>query len=214
MQKKLFAQNENNKKAIIFIKQNEYFIYNIKKENKNLIGFYTDAITTCSSLIISINDDHVVFFSHIDEESEILKIIHNEFIPELNKIEVDNIIIIYSIGIGPILNKKKEDNINELIKILESRYKCTKIIKNHKASISCLKLLNNNQNKILLGNLIEKQKQYFESGLLKNKMAEKFINDSITFFKESFLFDYNTIFYFDSNRLKKFSKIFDFSIIE
>ena len=77
-----------------------------------------------------------------------------------------------------------------------------------------MNLLKNNQNKILLGNLIEKQKQYFESGLFKNKMAEKFINDSITIFKESFLFDYNTIFYFDSNKLKKFSKIFDFSIIE
>ena len=66
MKEKMLNDFNNEKNIVINIKQNEYAIFDKKKFSKSIIGFFTDAIVTCSLFLISINNDDFIFFSHID----------------------------------------------------------------------------------------------------------------------------------------------------
>jgi hypothetical protein len=153
--------NNTTKNALINIKTNEYCLYNSKKHNKKIIGFYTDGIVTCSIFIISINDDEFLLFSHIHEDSNIIDIIKNKVIPEIISLSINNITIIYSLDIGSIRNSKKEAIINEIIEIIGEKFISNKIVKLHDMSISCCKFIKNseNENQLLFQKIVNYQKK-------------------------------------------------------
>ena len=92
---------------LINIRQNEYFIFK-KERNNNIIGCFTHGIVTCSCLIISINQDDLFLFSHIDESSQIKKIILLNFIPEVPIETLKKVTFFYTKGINSLKNPEKE----------------------------------------------------------------------------------------------------------
>ena len=70
MKEKKFNEYALNKNIILNLKMNEFFLFEKEKCNENILGLYTEGISTCSALVISINDDDYVFFCHMDEDSD------------------------------------------------------------------------------------------------------------------------------------------------
>ena len=68
-----------NQETIVEIKPN-CFIFFKTKENNNIVGIYTDGLATCSSIIISFNNDEYLFLSHIDESSDIITVIKEDLL--------------------------------------------------------------------------------------------------------------------------------------
>lgn len=208
--------NNTTKNALINIKTNEYCLYNSKKHNKKIIGFYTDGIVTCSIFIISINDDEFLLFSHIHEDSNIIDIIKNKVIPEIISLSINNITIIYSLGIGSIRNSKKEAIINEIIEIIGEKFISNKIVKLHDMSISCCKFIKNseNENQLLFQKIVNYQRNLFKKKL-KNASQKvlSHVNNSIISFENSIHSSNNLMFYFDTNRMIFFGNTFNFIIL-
>jgi len=69
-----------NQETIVEIKQNCYIFFKTKEKNNNIVGIYTDWLVTCSSIIISFNNDEYLFFSHIDEKSDIITVIKEDIL--------------------------------------------------------------------------------------------------------------------------------------
>ena len=204
------------KNALINIKTNEYCLYNSKKHNKKIIGFYTDGIATCSIFIISINDDEFLLFSHIHEDSNIIDIIKNKVIPEIISLSINNITIIYSLGIGSIRNSKKEAIINEIIEIIGEKFISNKIVKLHDMSISCCKFIKNseNENQLLFQKIVNYQRNLFKTKLKSaSQKLLSHVNNSIISFENSIHSSNNLMFYFDTSRMIFFGKTFNFIIL-
>ena len=66
----------NHNKIILSIGQNQYILIS-KKENKNdnIIGLFTDGVISCCSIYISFNNEDFIFFTHIDEKSNIIEVV-------------------------------------------------------------------------------------------------------------------------------------------
>ena len=83
LEQKIELNNYDNRMILKNVKMDEYFIFNRKIHDDKVIGYYTDGIVTCSGLTISINEDEIILFTHINEESEITKIAKEKFIPKI-----------------------------------------------------------------------------------------------------------------------------------
>lgn len=83
LEQKIELNNYDNRMILKNVKMDEYFIFNRKIHDDKVIGYYTDGIVTCSGLTISINEDEIILFTHINEESEITKIVKEKFIPKI-----------------------------------------------------------------------------------------------------------------------------------
>lgn len=194
--------------TIIDIYQNEYIILNKKeKKNNKIIGLFTDGLLTCSMILISFNQDEIIFFSHIDEKSDIVKIIKENLIVKLSDINIKNINIHYTKGIDSIKNNEIDYDflIDEIILIFnKSLFKSESIKinitkKEHNFSISCLKVFNssnflaiqnyqiNNYQKVINKKENKKIKVLFEKGL---GMFIKNINNNL-----------NISYYYDHEKL-------------
>ena len=201
----------NNGNLLININQNEYVLFNKEKSNNKIIGFYTDSIATCSGLLISINDDYLILFTHIDEETDILKLVQERLLPEIKKIKINNICIAFTKGINGLKNEKKENNIRKIIEIIDKIFVSKKIEYNHQITTSFLKLINYSSNEnLIFMNIIKNQKSRFE--LYSQKYKEQTQN-LISLFKRSVFKDDNIIFFFPTNRMKKFAELFNFILI-
>lgn len=202
-----------NKGVILQLDTDEFCIYNREKHNNKIIGLYTDGIATCSAIVISINNDDILFFGHINEKSNIIEVVTNKL---LNEIKTKNnfATIIYSIGKGSLKNPEKEDNIKKMIELLETKFNLEIIEKDHDSSISCLKLIktSKNENKLLLNNLFEYQKSSLQETLKTKEKFSFFIKKSMDLLTKSIFIEYNLIFYFDSNLMDELAKKFNFVI--
>ena len=226
LKEKIINNSDITKRAIININTNEYFFYNRENDNKNIIGFFTDGIVTCSCLIISINDDDFLFFSHIHEDSRIIPVIEERIIPTLKKIKIKNIIIMYSLSVGSIENKKKEILIDAVVGKISNILKPEIVVMKHTYLTGCLKLIKdlhnednknnhnednkNNENYALLNKMIEFQKSLFEKKPKKKNVVPGFFINSNKMFKEGIFIGYNLVFIFDTNIMNLFSEKFDF----
>ena len=105
-----------------------------------------------------------MLFSHIHEDSNIIEIIKNKFIPEINSLSINNITLIYPLDIGSIKNPKKEAIINEIIEIIGEKFVSNKIVKLHDMSISCCKFIKNleNENQLLFQKIVNYQRNLFK----------------------------------------------------
>ena len=148
MKEKALNNFTKEKNLVINISQNEYVFLDNKIYNNSILGFFTDSIVTCSLLLISINDDDFIFFSHIDECSNIAEIIKIKIIPILSKIKINNLCVIYTEGIGSIKNIKKNFLIKEVIDIIDEIFISEKKVYRHSDSTSCLKFIKNSSNQI------------------------------------------------------------------
>ena len=136
-----------NQETIVEITQNCYIFFKTN-ENNNIVGIYTDGLATCSSIIISFNNDEYLFFSHIDEDSDIITVIKENILKKLSNI-ITKIDIIYSKGCKSLKNKKIDydsliNNLTDLLKETfnnNSNFIINKIIKEHNSIFACLKLL-------------------------------------------------------------------------
>ena len=131
-------------KYIISLKLDEYCIYDSKIDGNKIIGFYTEGIVTCSCLIISINKDEIIFFTHISEYSDIIHTINEKFIPLLRKTKIYDIKLIYTDGTSSLKNIKKINKIEEITNNIDEIFSSTKYVIKHDSVISCLKLINEN----------------------------------------------------------------------
>ena len=214
MNEKILEYNNISKNSIINIEQNEFLIYEkFKNDQSKIIGFFTDGLSTCSSIVISINNDELLFFAHIDETSDLINIVSQKFIPKICKMKIEKISLIYSKGISSIPNIKKIEKINELIKIIDNIFLSHKIIKEHDGAISCLKLLNNSTNEILMKKLIERKITIYNIYSKKYKSSTVYSNKIIDIIKNDFSKGENIIFYFDGSELSNLSKKFEFVLI-
>ena len=205
---------KTNKGVILKLSTNEFCIYNREKHKNKIIGFYTDGIANCSAVIISINNDDFLFFSHINEESNIIEVVKNKIINKIN-LKNNSVTIIYSIGIGSIKNMKKEDNIKKMIELFDTKFNLKVIQKNHDLSISCLKIIKtlNNDNNLLFKKLINFKESSLEKNLNSKKKFSDFIKKTIDLFKESIFREYNLVFYFDCSQMESLAKHFNFIIL-
>ena len=135
----------------------------------------------------------------------------------MNEINITNniITIIYSIGIGSIKNKEKEDNINKMIELFEPKFNLKVIKKYHDLSISCLKLIKTlgDENHLLFRRMVDYQETSLQKSLNFQQKYSGFISNTIALFRESIFNEYNLIFYFDDFQMRKLSKKFDFKIL-
>ena len=67
-EKKIEDRQYTTKGIIINIEPDEFCIYDRKICKNNILGFFTDNVATCSALIISVNNDQIIFFCHFNEE--------------------------------------------------------------------------------------------------------------------------------------------------
>lgn len=155
-----------------------------------------------------------MFFSHINEESNIIEVVKNKIINKIN-LKNNSITIIYSIGIGSIKNMKKEDNIKKMIELFDTKFNLEVIQKNHDLSISCLKIIKtlNNDNNLLFKKLINSKESSLEKNLNLKKKFSDFIKKTIDSFKESIFREYNLVFYFDCSQMESLAKKFNFVIL-
>ena len=155
-----------------------------------------------------------MFFSHINEESNIIEVVKNKIINKIN-LKNNSITIIYSIVIGSIKNMKKEDNIKKMIELFDTKFNLEVIQKNHDLSISCLKIIKtlNNDNNLLFKKLINSKESSLEKNLNLKKKFSDFIKKTIDSFKESIFREYNLVFYFDCSQMESLAKKFNFVIL-
>lgn len=196
----------DNRIKIIYIDTNQYYFYDSSQKSQQIIGIFTDGIYTCSSIVISFNEDNYLFFSHIHEKSDLVKALKNIILNKLSKKKITNIFITYTRGIGSCLNDLINYDllIEDVIELLKRYFndgnlKLTKNVKTHRNTISCLKIIKNNQ-----------QNDYFES--IKNKAQKlffgkkddrfnKYINSQLNYFNVLFDKENNISYYFDFNKL-------------
>ena len=108
-----------NQETIVEIIPNCYIFFKTK-ENNNKVGIYTDGLATCSSIIISFNNDEYLFFSHIDESSDIITVIKEDLLKKLGN-NITKIDINYSKGSLSLKNDKIDydsliNNLTDLFK--------------------------------------------------------------------------------------------------
>ena len=72
---------KSDKKIIVSLNSNEFCFFVKSKNNENIRGFFTAGIATCSVIIISINQDDYLFFSHFHEKSNIMSEIVKTILP-------------------------------------------------------------------------------------------------------------------------------------
>jgi len=197
---------KNSGHIIMKIKTNEYCIFDKSKHKNKIVGLYTEGIAMCSMFAISINDDEIVFFSHITEESNISQIIKEKIIPSLLKIKIINMNIIYSKSVGPLENKKKDNNIKEIIYTIDKIFTSTKIIKEHNFIISCLKLIKTIENDLLFKSIINAEYTFLTKSSKRNIKVKDLIDKNILIFKESVFMEQNTAFWFKLIEMENFAK--------
>jgi hypothetical protein len=219
-----YSKYLDNKKVIIKIDQNQFIFFKKEEIKKNIIGFYTDGVISCSVICILFNDESCIFFSHIDEKSNIFEVIEN-IANRLNKAIIKKVDIIYSKG--PRLNNNKNNVINQLdydkvigdiINILKKYFNknnelvITKTTKDHVDSISCLKIVKPeigerhylNELKDLTINKIKNCITAKTGKNLKDLILKK-IDD----FENVIDYKFNIIYYYDIISLKNLLSILD-----
>ncbi len=215
MEKKI-AEFDNNKKLVICLEINEFYIYE-KNKSPNILGIYTHGIATCSSIIISFNDDSIVFMGHLIEDSKIEQIINQKIIPILKNKKIVNINIIYSKGVNGLYNSKKESQINDVIKTIDNYFLSKKIVYEHKNLTSCFKIIktNNAENKTLINNLVnDKISKINRFSKKVNKEAAAFINEELSFLRKSVYEKELVLFsYFDIEQIQEISKKYNFELL-
>ena len=128
-------------KYILNLNLDEYYIYDSRKDNNKIIWFYTPGIVTCICIIISINADEIIFFSHISEHSNISNTINEKLIPLLQKTKIYDISLIYTDEIKSLTNIKKIKAIEEIAKEIDEIFYSSRYVIKHDSLISCLKLI-------------------------------------------------------------------------
>lgn len=133
----------DNRIKIIYIDTNQYYFYDSSQKSQQIIGIFTDGIYTCSSIVISFNEDNYLFFSHIHEKSDLVKALKNIILNKLSKKKITNIFITYTRGIGSCLNDLINYDllIEDVIELLKRYFndgnlKLTKNVKTHRNTIS------------------------------------------------------------------------------
>ena len=111
MIEKKLSEIGSSKNIILNLMMDEYFIFEKIPKNNRIVGLYTPGVATCSVIIISINNDEKIFFSHIQEKSNIYDIIVHNFMPKLKNIKINKIEVIYSKGFCSLKNPEKENKI-------------------------------------------------------------------------------------------------------
>ena len=195
------------KETIIEITQNSYIFFK-PEENKNIIGLFTDSLVTCSSLIISFNKDQYIFFSHIDEDSQIL-----EVIKEISKNNLFHNIKVINIKYSKGNNSLKNDKINydyffkNIIDILKEGIPkkdllINQSIQEHSNITSCLKFFNYSCFQRIINCQLRKFK-INKNSIKNNEDIKDFYEEA----KEIFLknIDYNNyiIYYYNQKKLEK-----------
>ena len=132
-----------------------------------------------------------------------------KIIPLLYQIEVKNLSIIYTEGIGSIKNSMKNCLIEKAIEVINENFFLEKKIYIHNKSTSCLKFIKNSskQIEILTNNIINHGANIINNALKKFSNKIKNYNN---LFQESIFREENIIFYFDSNAMDNLSKKFNF----
>ena len=136
-----------NQETIVEIFQNCYIFFKTK-ENNNIVGIYTNELATCSTIIISFNNDEYLFFSHIDESSDIITVIKEDLLKKLGN-NITKIDINYSKGSLSLKNDKIDYDslINNLTDLFKEAFNnnanltINKLVKEHDSIFACLKLL-------------------------------------------------------------------------
>lgn len=204
MIEKKLSEIGSSKNIILNLMMDEYFIFEKIPKNNRIVGLYTPGVATCSVIIISINNDEKIFFSHIQEKSNIYDIIVHNFMPKLKNIKINKIEVIYSKGFGSLKNPEKENKIEEILNLFDNFFKIDKIIKEHDSILSCLKIINIKENQILFENIIN-----FQSNLMKKStkfiknISDNFLN---SWLKENILRKENVIFYLEPEKLENIKK--------
>lgn len=108
-----------NRKSVIMLNWDEYIILNMKKCNSNIIGLFTDGIFTCSSIFISINNEEIVFFCHINESTDIINILDKIIEKEICNINIKTLELFYTNGIRMCANNRIDYN-NVIDKIISN----------------------------------------------------------------------------------------------
>ena len=207
---------ETGQKQIILFYTNE--IYLLNPENFNgVIGIFTEGLATCSSIIISFQNDKYVLFCHFNEEYDLLKECINIINEEKHKMneKISEINVFYSQGIGPLKNEKIDhNNINKLIKYFITYFNINEndihlFIKKHDYPVSVLKIFSENNDEF--SNILNKTHNN-----LKNQCNKKFLPKSMeTFMMEKkdihskFLISY----YFNKDLLFKIISSLDYNFI-
>ena len=96
---------ESVEKKVLMFGINKVHLLN-SQNSKNIIGIFTEGIATCSSLIISFDNDKYILFSHFNENFDIFIKVKNIINYEMGKIDekFSQIYIFYSKGIDPLNN--------------------------------------------------------------------------------------------------------------
>jgi hypothetical protein len=169
------------------VKEKKVLIFGINKAHllntekfKNVIGIFSEGIATCSSLIISFDNDKFLLFSHFNEDFDIFFEVKNIINKEIGKIgeKFSEIYIFYSKGFGPLNNKSinHEEIIDKFNNFFnESYFNINKknihlYVKEHNNPISLLKIFSKNKEDFL--NIINLTFQN-----LKKKKLKKIIMD-------------------------------------
>jgi len=195
--------------TIIDIYQDEYIILKKgEKKNDKIIGLFTDGLLTCSMILISFNQDEIIFFSHIDEKSDIIKIIKENLIVKLSGINIKTIDIHYTKGIDSIKNNEinYDSLIDEIILIFNKSLDkkeaiiINRTLKEHNFSISCLKIFNPSNFMRIINHQIKnyqeainKFKEKEEIKVLYEKGMEMYIKDINN--------NLNIFYYYDHEKL-------------
>lgn len=205
-----------NQETIVEIIPNCYIFFKTK-ENNNIVGIYTDGLATCSSIIISFNNDEYLFFSHIDESSDIITVIKEDLLKKLGN-NITKIDINYSKGSLSLKNDKIDYDslINNLTDLFKEAFNnnanltINKLVKEHDSIFACLKLLKTS----VLEKIKNKDIQIIQNYIKKSKLDSiSFCEKSIDFYIKNIDFNNNIIYHFSRVRLLKVLDIINISII-
>ena len=194
-----------NHETIIELKQNEYVFFKAN-ENNNIVGLHTDGLATCSSIIISFNSDEFIFFSHIDEKSDLINAIKEDILNELStnikKIDINyskgnnclkNDILDYDCIISDLANLLKENLPNNDNIVIDKK------VKRHDSIMGCLKIFKSSN----LENIKNEEIQMIKINMNKKgckKILKKFYEQSIDFYEKNIDYQHNIIYHFSRER--------------
>lgn len=206
-----------NQETIVEIIPNCYIFFKTK-ENNNKVGIYTNELATCSTIIISFNNDEYLFFSHIDESSDIITVIKEDLLKKLGN-NITKIDINYSKGSLSLKNDKIDYDslINNLTDLFKEAFNnnanltINKLVKEHDSIFACLKLLKTS----VLEKIKNKEIQIIQNYINKKSKLDLISSyeKSIDFYIKNIDFNNNIIYHFSRERLLKVLKIINISII-
>ena len=205
----------NHNKIILSIDQNQYILIS-KKENKNdnIIGLFTDGVISCCSIYISFNNEDFIFFTHIDEQSNIIEVVE-KCANKIKNEKIEKIDVIYSKGpklAGKLVNNYSMDydkTIEDIIIILKNTFNNNKLeinkkVRIHQQSISFLIFFSPKIGEInYLDRLKEiaieklKRRKLLHNKMVFNNIILKQINELESYFDK----DNNITYYYDSNMI-------------